>query len=461
MIEDKIPNNWSWSTLKEIVHINSPKPKPQVSDQEMCSFIPMKVISAETGTIVEINFEKYGKIKKGYTGFRENDILFAKITPCMENGKIAIAKNLKNNFGFGTTEFHILRCRVIEMNRILHFYLRQEVFRNLAAKNMTGSVGQKRVPKKYLENSLFPLPPLPEQQRIVNKLESMLPKLKKVKELIQEIKDNLEIQRASILHQVFTGKLTEKWRSKNKLENIEVLLEKINSNIRIQAPYEIPDSWKWVRIKDIAHINPPKFKPDISDEEECSFLPMKSISDELGKIVERYFEKYKKVKKGYTSFQEKDILFAKITPCMENGKIAIAEGLKSNFGFGTTEFHVLRCYIIEMNQLLYLYLRQKKFRDQAAENMTGSVGQKRVPKEYLENSPFPLPPLEEQKEIVRILKNYFQKEEKIKELLKMEKQIDLLEKSILAKAFRGELGTNDPNDEPASELLKRILEEKN
>lgn len=76
------------------------------------------------------------------------------------------------------------------MNRILHFYLRQEVFRNLAAKNMTGSVGQKRVPK-YLENSLFPLPPLPEQQRIVNKLESMLPKLKKVKELIQEIKDNL------------------------------------------------------------------------------------------------------------------------------------------------------------------------------------------------------------------------------------------------------------------------------
>ena len=187
---------------------------------------------------------------------------------------------------------------------------------------------------------------------------------------------------------------------------------------------------------------------------------MKAVSDKLGIIENIETKPFGKVKNGYTSFKDNDVLFSKITPCMENGKAAIAKNLINGFGYGSTEFFVFRCSTIVDNNFLYFLVRSKFFRDLAKPNMTGTVGHRRVPKVYLHNYKFPLPPITEQKEIVRILDKLLEHENEAKALIDLEEQFDLLNKSILSKAFRGELGTNDPNDEPAIEILKRSLIEK-
>ena len=224
-----------------------------------------------------------------------------------------------------------------------------------------------------------------------------------------------------------------------------------------EQPYKLPDSWVWVRLGDIVEINPNKIKINIDENELVDFIPMKNVSENSPEIIENNFEKFKNLQKGYSQFIENDILFAKITPCMENGKIAIVSNLKEKIGYGSTEFHVLRSTKIISNKLLYNFLKQQRFREDAKYNMTGSVGFRRVPTEFMRSYPFPLPPLEEQQEIVRVLDEVLENENKVKELLELEERIDILEKSILHKAFKGELGTQNSSDESALELLKEIL----
>lgn len=277
----------------------------------------------------------------------------------------------------------------------------------------------------------IPIAPSEEQQRIVDKIESLFSKLDEAKELIQKTLDEFEDRKAAILHKAFNGKL--------------VLFRK-------------PES---VTISEVARINPKTKKIVCDDSEMVSFVPMRVVSETSGKVKEVLFEKYEKVKKGFTYFEQGDVLFAKITPCMENGKCFIADDLKGGFGFASTEFYVFKIGPKILNKYLWYILRHKTFRDKAAHVMTGAVGQQRVPKQYLENYIITLPSLEEQQEIVRILDSFFEKEDKSKELLDMIDQIEEMKKSILSRAFRGELGTHSDTDEPAIELVKRILSDKN
>ena len=98
-----VPGNWEFVRLGEVVQLNPPKIRPEISDDKLCSFVPMKAVSDRLGIIENIEMKPFGKVKSGYTSFKENDVLFAKITPCMENGKVAIAKNLIDGFGYGTS----------------------------------------------------------------------------------------------------------------------------------------------------------------------------------------------------------------------------------------------------------------------------------------------------------------------------------------------------------------------
>jgi type I restriction enzyme, S subunit len=129
---------------------------------------------------------------------------------------------------------------------------------------------------------------------------------------------------------------------------------------------------------------------------------MDCIDDSFGVITKNYIKKVSEVQKGYTNFQDGDVLFAKITPCMENGKCSIAKNLKNDIGFGSTEFHVLRTSNLVIPEWIFYYLRQEKIRQKAERNMTGSAGQKRVPTRFLADLDIPLPPLEEQKRIAKI-----------------------------------------------------------
>jgi type I restriction enzyme S subunit len=146
---------------------------------------------------------------------------------------------------------------------------------------------------------------------------------------------------------------------------------------------------------------------------------------------------------------------------MENGKIAIAKNLCNGIGCGTTELHVFRPVVKDTNSFLFYFLLQKEIREMAKNRFQGTSGHLRVPVDFFEEIWFPLSPFEEQHEIVRRVEALFKIADQIEERYKKAKAyIDKLTQSILAKAFRGELVPQDPNDEPASELLKRIQEKK-
>jgi type I restriction enzyme S subunit len=190
------------------------------------------------------------------------------------------------------------------------------------------------------------------------------------------------------------------------------------------VPYKLPDGWKWVRLGDIGKINPKKseIKDLLEKNIEVSFVPMKFVDDANGEITYSETRLIKDVYKGYTYFRSGDIIFAKITPCMENGKCAIAKDLVNDIGFGSTEFHVIRVSKSINKRLIWFYLRFSKIREEAKKYFTCAVGQKRVPAAFLQNLLIPIPfkngkpDLEKQKEIVKRIEEIFQRIEKAEEL---------------------------------------------
>ena len=154
--------------LGDCCELNPRRPSLDLEDTDNVSFVPMPSVS-ENGYLQDVTDEEYGKVKKGFTYFENGDVLFAKITPCMENGKGAIAEGLTNNIGMGSTEFHVLRpIEGVSSPYWLLALTRLSIFREKASKNMTGTGGQKRVPANYLENFMVGLPPIEEQNRFEN-----------------------------------------------------------------------------------------------------------------------------------------------------------------------------------------------------------------------------------------------------------------------------------------------------
>ncbi len=155
--------------IGEICEVNPRLPRGHgMTDDEIVSFIPMAAVDEVTGTIASRQDRAYAEVKKGYTYFKNGDVLFAKITPCMENGKAAIADNLSGGVGFGSTEFHVLRAHEKVLPEWLFYFIRQPKFRHEAKMNFTGTAGQQRVPTTFLASAQVPVPPIEEQRRIVD-----------------------------------------------------------------------------------------------------------------------------------------------------------------------------------------------------------------------------------------------------------------------------------------------------
>lgn len=164
----RVPATWRRARLGEVCEIN-PRlpPEAKLDDDTIVSFVPMAAVSEISGEITTAEERQYQDVKKGFTPFIGNDVLFAKITPSMENGKAAIARNLRNNIGFGSTEFHVIRCSEQILPEYVFYFIRQQSFRAWAKSSFIGSAGQQRVPPEFLARILFSLPTIPEQQRIV------------------------------------------------------------------------------------------------------------------------------------------------------------------------------------------------------------------------------------------------------------------------------------------------------
>lgn len=163
-------NPYPLRSFGEVVDIN-PRRRNGVEAMTFVSFVPMAAVSETSGSITDRETRAFADVAKGYTFFEDNDVLFAKITPCMENGKAAIARDLEGGLGAGSTEFYVLRPKGEVLPELVFHFIRRPSFRALCKANFTGSAGQQRVPRSFLENVPFFVPPLDEQRRIVRLLD--------------------------------------------------------------------------------------------------------------------------------------------------------------------------------------------------------------------------------------------------------------------------------------------------
>jgi len=253
----------------------------------------------------------------------------------------------------------------------------------------------------------------------------------------------------------------------------------------IEPPFEIPSWWRWTTLERLGDTKP---RNDAPDSAKSSFVPMTLIPAEYGQSARHEERPWGEIKKGYTHFKTGDVVMAKITPCFENGKSAVMNGLTGGFGAGTTELHVFRrTGEGVLPEFVILYLKTRGFITRGIPRMTGSAGQKRVPSDYFARSPFPLPPLAEQKRIVakvdelmalcdRLEAQQQERETRHAALARasLARFADAptpanfpflfhpsypippadLRKSILTLAVQGKLVSQDPNDEPAETILR-------
>ena len=286
---------------------------------------------------------------------------------------------------------------------------------------------QPNISQEIIKKHSFPFPPLPEQQRIVDKIESMFAKLDEAKEKAQAVVDSYETRKAAILHKAFTGELTAKWRKENGVER---------------------SSWKKQRFDEVALIRSNLVDP--SDYQSFPHIAPDNIEKKSGILLEYRTVSEDKVTSGKHRFYPNQILYSKIRPYLSKVVVVDFDGLCSADMYPIEAIKNTKC--------LWYYMLSDEFLLQASTAGSRSVLPKINQKELSALSVYLPIDEDEQAEIVRILDDLFAKEQQVKEAAEnVIEKIDLMKKAILARAFRGELGTNDPKEERAAELLKSVL----
>lgn len=259
--------------LTQAMVLNPRPDRGALPDDFDVSFVPMAAVEAATGRMDATATRRFGEVKKGYTVFREGDVLFAKITPCMENGKMAVARGLRNGVGCGSTEFHVLRPRPGVDPQYVYYFVSSARFRAEAAHNMSGAVGQKRVPGAFLEQCEIPLPELDEQRRIVAELEKQFSRLDEAVANLNRVKANLKRYKAAVLKAAVEGRLvpTEAGLARREGRSYEtgsLLLVRVLQQRRRawngkgayrdpEAPEigglpPLPEGWAWAKLEAVA-----------------------------------------------------------------------------------------------------------------------------------------------------------------------------------------------------------------
>ncbi len=210
-----LPDGWRWVKVGEVCDINPRRPTDlHRLDDTVTTFVPMSAVDELLGEILRPEVKAFGEVRKGYTYFEEGDVLFAKITPCMQNGKHVVARNLIGGFGFGTTEFHVLRPGPEIIEDWVHRFLRQPSVLQAATAHFTGAVGQQRVPESYLAGLSLALPPLPEQRRIAAILNEQMAAVERARAACEAQVAAARALPAAYLREMFESEEAQRWPKK-------------------------------------------------------------------------------------------------------------------------------------------------------------------------------------------------------------------------------------------------------
>jgi len=482
-MSEALPPGWAAALLRDVAQFNPRHPKG-VDDAMPVSFVPMAAVSESSPDFKSLEDRPLGTVRQGFTHFAEGDVLFAKITPCMENGKGAVATGLRNGLGCGTTELIVLRAFAgIDPNYIYRFLALPSV-RAEAKEHFTGAAGQARVPTAFIEALEIPLAPLAEQRRIVARLEQLLGKVAAYQQRLATILILLKRFRQSVLAAACSGRLTADWRDQNECtEDAAALLDRMKVERRDRCSAEngkrkyrdadavldddlptIPGTWRWTNF------------------DHCSW---EITVGHVGPMKDRY------VVKGVTFLRCQNVRPLKFDP---NGLVCIpldfhaqlsksellgGEILVVRSGANTGDCCVFPRELGEANcsdlvitrplsglsaQYGALYVNSPIGQALLSMKETGiaqphfNIGAMRV-------KAFPLPPLAEQQEIVRRVEGLFTLADRIEaRMAKVQVQAGKLRPSLLAKAFGGELVPTEAelarqegrDYEPASALLERL-----
>lgn len=434
----EVPENWVWVRLGSLYEVN---PKNKADDELDAAFIPMEKISA--GMLSEYSYEtqEWCKAKKGHTQFADGDVAFAKISPCFENRKSMMLNNLPNSIGGGTTELIILRNASINQ-KYTFWTVSDERFIRGGVQTYSGTVGQQRINMDYVRSYPIPLPPLYEQQRIVERIEELFAKLDEAKERLQEVADSFAVRKAAILHKAFTGELTKQWRRENGVSDA---------------------SWEERKLGSFIACGPQNglYKPKSSYGDGIRIIRIDAFYDG---VIEQWDE-LKRLRldeneiKCY-SLKLNDILINRVNSMQYLGKSALVRELKDACVF---ESNIMRLSVDESRiypEFLISFLNSQMGLNELRKNAKQAVNQASINQQDIKNVIINLPTLHEQHEIVRLIDELLARERAAQQAAEQAlASIDLMKKSILARAFRGELGTNKASEASALELLRQVLAE--
>lgn len=201
-----VPAHWEVKRLRFTLNLNPVKSELNIPEDTLVSFIPMEAVNFDKNLTLseERNLDE---VYKGYTYFKNDDVVLAKITPCFENGKSAIAQNLTNGIAFGTTELHVLRPQDSINNHFLYYLIKSDSFMKIGESEMYGAGGQKRVPEEFIKNFLIGLPPYYEQVTIADYLDQETAKIDRLCETVNQTIGRLKEYRTALITQAVTGKV--------------------------------------------------------------------------------------------------------------------------------------------------------------------------------------------------------------------------------------------------------------
>lgn len=433
-----LPTGWMAAEIKDLVQYN---PKTDAPDELPCGFVPMHGLGTRFRSTLQVQaIRPWGEVKKAYTHFRTGDVLVAKVTPCFENGKAGVAPALPNGIGAGSSEFCVFRPTEGVDGRYLLGWLSTDDFRRRATVAMTGSVGLKRVPKDVFLTESMPLAPINEQRRIADKLDAVLARVDSVNDLLARVAPLLKRFRQSVLAAATSGRLTSR-SGETDLASIA-------------------GSWGKARLSQIAHrvsVGHVGLTSEhyTSADDGIPFLRSQNVRPgRLSKEGLVYITKEFHLSLRKSQLQAGDLLVVRVGANRGDSCIVPMDHVGdlncANVVFARPDTSIV------LPQYLAIFFQSP---DCQSGLLSSSVGgaQGVINTAVVGSVEVPLPSIPEQEEIVRRVELLFACADRLEARLQVvQTAAERLTPALLAKAFRGELVPQDPNDEPASELLKRL-----